>query len=152
MPIDASRIHGELYQGGIPPKGPALANAGFQALVLCASENQPPDWSYPGVEVIRIPMDDIPVRLNPKELRYLKLTAREVAHLLAQGKKVLVTCAAGLNRSGLVTAATLLASSDATPAEAISLIRLRRGAAALNNAAFVHTIATQLRPARRRLA
>lgn len=149
MPIDASRIHGGLYQGGAPPKGRALSKAGFDVVVLCAEEYQPDDHLFPGVSVVRLPMADIPVLLTEKQLRMLKLTAREVAFRLERGQKVLVTCAAGLNRSGLLNAAILIEAYGASPVQAIRTVRLHRNALALNNPAFVHAIVTQLRRPRR---
>lgn len=145
MPIDASRVYGELYQGSVPPRGPALARAGFDTLVLAAEEHQPPDYLFPGVLVIRLPMNDVPVRLEPKELRLVRLTARDVLYQLERGKRVLVTCAMGLNRSGLISAATLLEGGHASPSEAIRMVRSARGHLALSNPSFVHAIATQLR-------
>lgn len=143
--LDASRVQGELYQGGLPKEGQHVRRSGFDVLVLCAEEYQPPEYLFPGVHVVRLPMADIPVRLTAKEIRMLRLAARELAHALQRRKKVLVTCRAGWNRSGLVTAATMLEQGSATPAEAIRLIRAARGPLALNNPAFVHAIATQLR-------
>lgn len=145
MPIEASRVHGDLFQGSVPPRGPALARAGFDTLVLAAEEHQPPDYHFPGIVVIRLPMSDIPVRLDAREVRLVRLTARDVLYRLERGKKVLVTCAMGLNRSGLISATALVEGGLATPSEAIGLVRSARGPMALSNPAFVHAIATQLR-------
>ena len=51
------------------------------------------------------------------------------------GKRVLVRCQAGLNRSGLVLALVLIREGY-DPAEAIELIRSQRGGAALCNSIF----------------
>lgn len=143
--LDASRVQGELYQGSLPQQGQHVRRAGFDVLVLCAEEYQPDDYLFPGVRVVRLPMADIPVRLTPREVRTLRMAARDLAYALKRGDRVLVTCAAGLNRSGLVTAATMLEQGSATPAEAIRRIRAARGPLALHNPAFVHAIVTQLR-------
>lgn len=95
--------------------------------------------------MIRLPMSDIPVRLDAREVRLVRLTARDVLYRLERGKKVLVTCAMGLNRSGLISATALVEGGLATPSEAIGLVRSARGPMALSNPAFVHAIATQLR-------
>lgn len=58
---------------------------------------------------------------------------------LAAGRKVLVRCAGGLNRSGLVAALTLVKQGRA-PDEAIDLVRAARGPWALCNGAFVRYI------------
>lgn len=151
MPIDATQIKGNLYQGGEPPTGPALCKAGFDALVLAAVEVQPDAWKVPGVRVIRVPMEDVPVMLTPRQLRDVRLAAQTVAALLDHGKKVLVTCQMGLNRSGLIVADTLLRTTTMSPVQAIRLIRSRRGPLALSNPAFVHALVTDLRKDGRRV-
>ena len=58
MNLDTYKIHGELYQGSIPPGGRVIADAGFDVLVLCAWENQDASF-YDDVEVILAPGDDV---------------------------------------------------------------------------------------------
>ena len=64
----------------------------------------------------------------------------ELSSLAAQavdaGRRVLVRCSGGLNRSGLVVASTLVRLGYA-PDEAIDLVRRARGPWALTNPAFV---------------
>ncbi len=66
----------------------------------------------------------------------LRRLARQVSAWLDDGQRVLVRCKAGLNRSGLVVARTLV-ERGVDPTEAIRLIRRRRHRRALNNRAFV---------------
>jgi len=79
-----------------------VAKLGFDTLVLCAKENQREDL-YPGVEVVLAPGDD-DVRVNRmmRDLPTWRQAAQIVVERVAAGKKVLVTCMAGLNRSGMV--------------------------------------------------
>ena len=144
MLIDASRIEGELFLGGKPPTGSHLCEAGFDVVVLAAEEYQPPDWKFPGVVVVRVPMRDVPVRLGRKQVRDVQAVADLVNHYLSKGRRVLVTCKAGLNRSALVAAATLLERPGATPLAVIQRIRKQRNPVALNNPAFIHAIVTEL--------
>jgi hypothetical protein len=58
------------------------------------------------------------------------------ADAVSAGRRVLVRCSGGLNRSGLVVAATLVRLGHA-PDEAIGLVRSARGPWALTNPAFV---------------
>ena len=58
------------------------------------------------------------------------------------GKKVLIRCQAGLNRSGLVMALVLMREGHA-PREAIDLIRARRGDIALCNKTFENWLLTK---------
>ncbi len=66
----------------------------------------------------------------------VRLLARQVSAWLDDGQRILVRCKAGLNRSGLVVARTLV-ERGVDPGEAIRLIRRRRHRRALNNQAFV---------------
>lgn len=140
MSIDASRITGDLYQGSAPPIGDELAKAGFDTVVLTAVDYQPPSAFFPGIEVIRLPMADVPVRLSREQLRSISELARIIRLRLARGNRVLVTCRAGLNRSGLVVATLLAQEADMKPVDAIRLVRARRSALALNNPAFVRAV------------
>ena len=87
---------------------------------------------------------------NVKEIRYgfsdgdmsdfdpqadLGFAVREAHADWKAGKRVLIRCQAGLNRSGLVMALVLIRDGHA-PADAIELIRKQRGSAALCNFTF----------------
>lgn len=130
--LDATRIAERLYQGGYTT--PELASAAaFDALVLCAEEHQP--VPHPGVRirVIRCPMDD--AVLTREEWRRAVHAAREVANLQRAGHRVLVTCWAGRNRSGLVTALALNMLTH-WPFEAVIQHIQRRRPGALTNKTF----------------
>jgi hypothetical protein len=61
--------------------------------------------------------------------------AAEIAAWVRAGKRVVVNCSAGLNRSGLLVGRTLVELGH-TPAEAVELVRQARGPHALSNVAF----------------
>jgi hypothetical protein len=61
---------------------------------------------------------------------------RVTAEAVESGRRVLVRCSGGLNRSGLVVAGTLVRLGHG-PDEAIALVRRARGPWALTNPAFV---------------
>lgn len=145
MIIDGTRIWKTLYQGGTPIEGSRLCKNDFNILVLMAEEIQPEAWKFPGIHVIRLPMRDEPTLLTPQQIGLVRGVSRELARHLTFGRKVLVTCRAGLNRSGLMVAATLLRASAMSPVEAIQTIRRHRSAKALSNPAFVHAIVTEMR-------
>jgi len=65
-----------------------------------------------------------------------------VADLRRAGKQVLIHCAGGMNRSGLLVAAALVREGMEAQ-EAIALIRARRPGA-LNNRQFVRHLLEQL--------
>lgn len=105
--LDINKIAENLYQGAIPPKGEVLSKKGFDVVVLCAEENQDVE-GYPEVQVICSPGDDTDdLDRFARDLVHWKISAARVANAIRKGKKVLVTCMAGLNRSGMVTALAL---------------------------------------------
>jgi protein-tyrosine phosphatase len=71
--------------------------------------------------------------LDPE--RDLTFLVREAHSDWKAGKKVLIRCQAGINRSGLITALVLIRDGH-TPREAIALIRSTRCEAALTNSHF----------------
>src|SRR4051812_20875456 len=106
--VEADEIVPNLWQGSWPGMGNHISASGFSMLVLTAAEHQEPADCFPGVEVIHAPnYDDGHNRLNRERLMLALQTARQVAAAVKAGRKVLTTCAAGLNRSGLVNGMAL---------------------------------------------
>jgi protein-tyrosine phosphatase len=138
--IDAHRIAPKLWQGSKPPRGLSLFTAGFDVLVLCAEEHQPWEADFPGVEVIRAPNDDSGKPMTKAQLKTADREARRVAKRLRQGRRVLVTCAMGLNRSGLVSALALH-YRDGLPGRACIEIVQKARPGALRNPEFVRALA-----------
>jgi len=136
-----------LYQGSKPPYGTALSELGIDMLILAAREIQPASVYYPDVEVVRAPIDDLPGEkpLDRQGLHWVVGAARRAANALSEGKRVMVTCAAGMNRSGLVTAVTLIMHKGLSGRAAIELIRRTRrwgedGYKPLSNPQFVQML------------
>ncbi|MEU6670738.1 dual specificity protein phosphatase family protein [Streptomyces sp. NPDC046727] len=88
----------------------------------------------PGVEHHVWPIPDGP--LDGTQLAGVIRLARAVNEALDAGRRVLVRCYHGYNRSGLVIAHALVQRGDTTD-QAIQLIRARRSAWALHNKLFV---------------
>lgn len=109
----------------------------FDVLVLCALEFQPRGHEVVVPTVVHAPMDD--AWLTPREAKIAMDASRVAADAIERGKRVLSTCHMGLNRSGLVSALTLLRLRW-TPEEAIAAIRHARGPNALTNPSFVDAI------------
>lgn len=112
----------------------AVIHSGFDLVV---SLYQPViGWFGPpqGVEhtVFRIPDG----HLTPNEQAEVQELGLAVAVAVEAGRKVLVRCQAGYNRSGLVAAWALVALGH-SPEEAVALIRVRRSRWALFNQAFL---------------
>lgn len=138
--IDANRIAKGLYQGSFPAPGSSVQRAGFNAVVFCADELQPDPARYPGVRVLLCPLDDSGRPMLADEWSRAVQMGVRVAHLLDRGARVLVTCAAGRNRSGLVTALALYFGYGHAPDKLAGIVRRARRAPsgpALTNDYFV---------------
>lgn len=143
MILDVYKIIGNLHQGPMPPAGDIVAQGGFDVLVLCAWENQDAA-AYPGVEVIQAPGEDIDESpVDPQELEQWKAAATTVAARLKAGKRVLVTCMGGYNRSGMVTALAMGEVTSWQPIDIVDHIRSRRPGA-LHNKSFVRWLIQNL--------
>lgn len=141
--LGAGEVAPGLWQGSRPPEGSVLANLGINVLVLCAMEVQPPAERFPGVEVLHAPNDDDFERPPTRqELGIALATARQVVQALQAQKTVLVTCFAGLNRSGLVSALTLHFLEGISGEVAIKRVRAARGFRALGNPGFKKALRT----------
>ena len=151
--FDANRVArfrngGELWQGTYPPTGDALARLGFDVVVLAAEEYQPPAEKFEDVVVIHAPNDDAPIQYGGDTALALRVSDK-VARALHDGKKVLSTCAAGLNRSGLVSAFALLrVRPELSGKHVIEMIREARGPWACSNADFARAIMAMKMPKR----
>lgn len=137
--MTCSRITPRLYVGSAPETTEELE--GFDLLVLCAAEWQPQSrdlrpWRG---RVLHAGFEDTPAP-DTLLVRKAKLAAREVATALKQRRRVLVTCAAGLNRSALVAGLALRSCTRLPPEEIVARIRAARGPDALCNKAFAEIV------------
>jgi len=147
-PFGADHVAGRLYMGGFCGPSRWLLDT-FDVIVCCARELQPAGGVYGQMPVIRAPLDD-DGPLSLADLRVLRRAGKQVRWALDVGRKVLVTCHMGRNRSGVVSALALMLPRGIgnrpwfygdTPAclrsaEAIRLVRRARGANALSNLYF----------------
>lgn len=139
--LDATRIAPKLYQGSFPTSVQALKVARVHVVVYCAKEIQPA--SYPlhdaGVDVLRCPLDDNGNEPTSSEWNHAVETARRVARRVRSGRRTLVTCAQGRNRSGLVMALALHMLTGISGRRAVRHIqKLRQDA--LTNQGFVRAL------------
>ena len=135
--MSASRIAEGLWVGSAPPPGDYVGQ--FDVMVFTAEEYQPPDGRFPGVRVRHYPFDDDP-EPDPADLMTAWSAGEAVAKDLRRGRKVLVSCAMGRNRSALVAALALYMVTGHSGAEVLALVRAKRvddtGVRALSNPAF----------------
>lgn len=135
LALDASPVFHRLWMGSKPPVDRQMRS--LDAIVLCADSYQPQLPHYHG-RVIRCPIEDGVPTAN--ELAMAAAAAKQAAAVWKGGGRVLVTCYAGLNRSGLVTGLVLLAVTRKRAPEVIAMIRSARGANALYNQHFVRVL------------
>lgn len=136
---DAHNILPRLWQGSAPKPGRSVARHGFQALVLAAEEHQPPARGFPGVRVMHAPLDDHYEPIGADEWEHIIRAANFAVGNVSCGRRTLITCQAGLNRSGIITALTVCLLTGMSGREAVSLVQRRRPDALCNHS-FVHHI------------
>lgn len=137
---EASKVAPGLWVGARPPPGHYRWLA---AIVLAAKEWQPPSFAYPHVAVLHVPLDDDPSKPVPDDQARAAIgTAKTVARYLRSGRRVLVTCHKGLNRSSLVAGLAMHLAYGTKGDEAIDAIRRARGPFALRNPGFTRLLRT----------
>lgn len=137
--LEADEIIPNLWQGSFP-RLLSASEVGFQVVVLCASEklgydDKKKEYQAYGMHIVEAPFDDT-VYPSSEELTTAHWASVKVVNAVKEGKKVLVTCMAGLNRSGLVTAISVRALCSLKGHEAVELVKKARGDDALCNRVF----------------
>lgn len=132
--FDAIVTHpGLLAQGDATSTG--APSRAFDLVVLCAEEYQPHRGTFPSTtRIVYAPIDD--AVLSPREAYTAEVASDVVARTLQAGRRALVTCMAGRNRSGLVSALSLCRLYGCSGTEAVAMVRARRPNA-LTNESFV---------------
>jgi protein-tyrosine phosphatase len=122
--------------GGAPPVGGSVEEH-FDCLILMAREYQPHQDCFTDIHVHHAPIED--GLLSKEQLVMIFHAAAVAKDFLDSGRKVLVTCYAGLNRSGLVCALAACTTKSETLSleKAIESIRNARGPSALHNQHFI---------------
>jgi len=136
--VDASQVAPGLWVGARPPPG---HYRWLGAIVLAAREWQPPSFVYPNVAVLHVPLADDPTRPMPSTQTASAISAaRTVTRYLQSGRRVLVTCHLGLNRSSLIAGLAMRLAFGTKADDAIATIRQARGPLALRNPTFVRLL------------
>jgi len=148
---DYDQIHTNLFQGSYPKPHKDLGD-GFDVIVYTAIEKQPTAAALKpmpkSVAVRRFPLDDDPYQpITREQAAALVRAAKELAAQLRSGRRVLITCAMGMNRSGLLTALTLMAATGCSGRTAFSTVQSKRramedGTRALFNPIFARFVQT----------
>lgn len=135
--LDADRVIRGLYMGGRPEALRELRD--FHVVVFCAEEYQPDFGDPRRTLLIYAPFDDTRTP-SPHEVNIAVRAGERVAELLDRNRRCLVTCYAGLNRSGLVTGIAVRKHTHLPTSETVDLIRAARGRDALSNPGFVQLL------------
>jgi len=131
----ASKVLENLWQGSAPPIGDNIGRY-FDCMVLSAVEYQLGNECFPNVELAHAELYDHGSPITWDQMQQAVRMAGKVIRWLRDGKRVLVTCHMGLNRSGLIVALALCCGYKYTPDQAISMIRQARGQQAMGNSSF----------------
>jgi protein-tyrosine phosphatase len=116
---------------------------GFTGVLLCAAEYQPRSRQFPGLHWVgHCPLvDHVP---TPEEMDTAMVAASALVEAWESGETVLVTCAAGRNRSAMVCAMALNLITCEPASKCIGFVKQMRepdvGAPVLFNQAFVELI------------
>jgi protein-tyrosine phosphatase len=131
-------LKGRLYQGGIDAP---LHLQAIPDLHIATVDGSPPH-PLSAKKVYYLPLIDDPTVNWSKKTSWVAevLKAATIAsESLRKGEVVLITCHAGLNRSGMITALALI-DLGLSPKEAVSLVRRKRSRLALSNPQFVKVV------------
>lgn len=140
--MNADQVSKNLWVGGLPTD-PEAVDKNFDVLVLAAKQFQDvfPVHKYPGTKVIHVPLED--AKPTAKEKQLALKAGIEVFEHNQKGRKVLVTCAAGVNRSAMI-AGLAMVIGGLSAEHAINRIRKRRkppsGSTPLFNHHFVKVL------------
>ncbi|MER7543338.1 dual specificity protein phosphatase family protein [Spirillospora sp. NPDC127506] len=134
---------GHFYRDPMGDRAPAIVSNEFDLVIsLHTREGHGPSG---GVDHRLAEIPDGP--LTAEQIAMVCRAAESAAEAVEQGKRVLVRCHSGYNRSGLVIAHALTLSGYSID-DAIFLVRYRRSKWALNNSLFVDYLNTGLDVAR----
>jgi len=137
---------GELWQGGVHDVHELAARIAPRITVVVLAAQEKPLILPEHFEVIRAPLIDVSDMSSEAialTAGIANMAATEVANHLRRGNHVLSSCAAGRNRSGLISALTLMKVADYQPNEAVAIVRRHRQHAdgpALSNPVFVEIL------------
>ncbi len=138
---------GSLWLGGASD---VTNNAGYDVIILCADEFQPAAHiiASPGVHVVHAPNDDSDVPLNRQQAMAAIAASNVAAQGFRAGKKVLVSCMQGRNRSGLVMALAIHRLYGMSGERCRAYVRARRPNALTNPSfnAFLDNIVARIDP------
>lgn len=140
---DPKRVDEMIDQGALAcaPSREAVERGDYDLVVLCARDATMPTLPK-GAVGVHLKLDDTKeVPMPVEQVREVLDVSRAVHVARVLDRRVLVACAMGLNRSGLVTALALRRAGY-DPKSAVEKVRAARGPDALSNARFERMVWT----------
>lgn len=135
---------GRLFQVGVSEIQPLVETRPIHLIIFNAAGIQP-KGVFPSIAKVYVPFEDT-TRLDVFEiadvLDKVERASDVACQYLSQGKNVISSCAAGLNRSGLTSALTLHKCSPLSKLEIVNRIRKYRHPSALSNILFLQMFLT----------
>ena len=122
-----------------PRRVPELRAAGVDVIYCLLRKGDPDVAAAYGEYYRQRPLPDVTSRIPIDEARDV---AREVGADLDAGRRVLVHCIGGRNRTGIVTALTLVDRLGVSGADAVARYRAVRGRVGLDNQAYAAWLET----------
>jgi len=133
--LDADEVYPGIWVGSVPRVRGGDTIKTFTHVVLCADQHQFAAEEFKDHVVVHCPYEDEDSVMGNATMAMVFATARVVAEVAGNGGNVLVTCAAGLNRSALV-AALAMRMLGVEPWLAVERIRAKRSPTCLFNTCF----------------
>jgi len=131
---------GRLYQAGYPANPNCYV--GFDVVVNAAAGDPGPTGptsDFMGLYVSLAMSDNT---IEEEDEQAIRLVCGVVAEALREGRAVLVHCAQGWNRSGLIVAGTLV-RLGMSPSDAVAHVRRDRGGGVLSNRSYLRWLLNQ---------
>ena len=124
--LDFNEVFPGVCVGADPPPGGMVREAGFDLLVLTAWQRQHGPELFPGLEVCHAPLTDDAFQIVDGDWERARAAAERVVVAQYSGKRSLITCVEGRNRSGLVAAIALATMRGNGGQDAIDMVQRTR--------------------------
>lgn len=142
-PRDVTHIYAALYVGSRPPPGDYSDQ--FDVIYTVAEEIELDPRLFPHVRVRKYGFHDDASGMSRRQIDQAQRAAMHVVHDLSVGRRVLVTCQMGRNRSAFVCALAVHYLTGEAGLRIARMIRQKRidpeGVRALENPVFVGVLA-----------
>ena len=125
---NSREVHPGLWIGAYPTNKSEIKAAGFNLHLDVRGESPPPAGASCEIETFYLPLTDDPSKpLDQDVLARIKTAGKRIAAYVRSGRKCLITCMGGFNRSALVAGFVMHELTGKTGDECAAIIREKRG-------------------------